>query len=195
MAGIYSCGGFELLDGQFLSVHLSGGTTEILKSCYSGNNFINEIIGGTKDISAGQFIDRTGVRLGMRFPAGAELEKLAAKADTSIPLPISVDGSYMSFSGVETKVSRMADGCDAPSLAKGVLAAVAKTLVKAINNAVSDTNIHRILIVGGVASNEMLRNAFENELCGKVYFAKKEYSSDNAVGTAYLAQLAHNARG
>ena len=48
MAGIYSSGSFELLENDFISVHLSGGTTEILKSRYNGFNFDNEIIGGSK---------------------------------------------------------------------------------------------------------------------------------------------------
>ena len=67
MAGIYSSGSFELLENDFISVHLSGGTTEILKSRYNGFNFDNEIIGGSKDISAGQFIDRVGVKMGLQM--------------------------------------------------------------------------------------------------------------------------------
>lgn len=190
MAGIYSCGGFELLDGNFLSVHLSGGTTEILKSRYEGNNFVHEIIGGTKDINAGQFIDRVGVKLGMSFPAGAEMERLALTAEESEKLPVSADGAYVSFSGVETKASRMTGKVKASHLALGVIENVRDTLVRAINNAIEETNVHRILVVGGVASNSIIRDGFLNNLDGSVYFAKKEYSSDNAVGIAYLAYLA-----
>lgn len=190
MAGIYSCGEFELLDGDFLSVHLSGGTTEILKSRYEGHNFVHEIIGGTKDISAGQFIDRIGVKLGMSFPAGKELERLALTARGSERLPVSADGAYVSFSGVETKASRMTENVRESNLALGVIENVRDTLTRAINNAIKETNVRRILIVGGVASNSIIRDGFLNNLDGRVYFAKKEYSTDNAVGTAYLAYLA-----
>ena len=193
MAGIYSSGSFELLENDFISVHLSGGTMEILKSRYNGFNFDNEIIGGSKDISAGQFIDRVGVKMGLHFPAGKALEQLALKAEQGEKLPTAVDGAYMNFSGVETKASRMAESerCDKSALALGVLENVRDTLVKTINKAMTDTNTHRVLIVGGVASNGIIRNGLTKKLDGNVYFAKAEYSTDNAVGTAYLAHLAH----
>lgn len=191
MAGIASCVGYELLSGDFISVHLSGGTTEILKSRYGDCNFINEIIGGTRDISAGQLIDRVGVKLGLQFPAGVSLEKLASAADKAEKLPVSTDGSYMNFSGAETKAMRMAEEADSKSLALGVLENVRDTLVKTINSAVKETGIRRILIAGGVASNSIIRAGLTAELDGDVYFAKKEYASDNAVGIAYLARLAH----
>ena len=108
-------------------------------------------------------------------------------------LPIAVDGAYMNFSGVETKASRMAESekCDKFALALGVLENVRDTLVKTINKAMTDTNTHRVLIVGGVASNGIIRNGLTKKLDGDVYFAKAEYSTDNAVGTAYLAHVAH----
>lgn len=190
MAGIYSCNAFELLDGDFLSVHLSGGTTEILTSRYEGYNFIHKIIGGTQDISAGQFIDRVGVKLGLGFPAGKALEQMALSADREEKLPVSVKGAYMNFSGVETKSMRMTDNCDKNALALGVLKNVENALVKSINNAIKETDIHRILVVGGVASNSIIRDGLTKRLDGKIYFADKEYSTDNAVGIAYLAHLA-----
>lgn len=192
MAGIYSGGFFDLLDGDFLSVHLSGGTTEILKSRYDGFNFKNEIIGGTKDISAGQFIDRVGVKLGLNFPAGKELEKLALEATAAEKLPLSVQGAYMNFSGVETKVSRMTQtDNDKNAIALSVLENVRDMLTIAIGNAIKMTNIHKVLVVGGVASNFIIRKGLEKNLDARVCFAKPEYSTDNAVGIAYLAYMAH----
>ncbi|MCH5210839.1 MAG: DNA-binding protein [Oscillospiraceae bacterium] len=190
MAGIYSCGAFGLLDKDFISVHISGGTTEILKSRYIGQSFENEIIGGTKDISAGQFIDRVGVKLGLSFPAGKALEQMAMGADHSVKLPVSTDGSFMSFSGVETKASRMADTVDSAALALGVLETVRDALVKSINSAIKETKTHNILIVGGVASNGIIRKGLTERLDGTIHFAAPEYSTDNAVGIAYLAHLA-----
>lgn len=194
MAGIYSCGTDELLSGDFLSVHLSGGTTEILKSRFTGGGFSHEIIGGTRDISAGQFIDRIGVKTGLQFPAGKALEELSKSAEKPIKLPISTDGAYMNFSGVETKASRMAENCDRAELALGVLTAVKNTLVKSLNSAISDTGIKRILIVGGVASNGLIREGLRNELNGEVFFASTELSTDNAVGIAGLAEFKNKNR-
>lgn len=195
MAGIYSDSAFELLDDDFISVHLSGGTTEILKSRYNGYNFTNEIIGGTSDISVGQYIDRVGVRLGLKFPAGKMLEELALSAEKSERMPMSVSGTYMSFSGVETKASRMADITeDKPSLARGVLENSRDILVGAINNSIEQTGVNRVLVVGGVASNSIVRDGLKNKLNGDVYFAKTQYSTDNAVGIAYLAYKASKRR-
>lgn len=190
MAGIYSSESFELLEGEFLSVHLSGGTTEILKSRYCGNNFINEIVGGTRDISAGQLIDRIGVKLGMKFPAGREMEELSKTADKAQKLPVYHDGAYMSFSGTETKAIRMLGEADGARLALGTLTCVRDTLAGAINCAICEHNLHRVLIVGGVASNALIREGLINSLDADVYFAKSEYSTDNAVGAAYLAHMA-----
>lgn len=188
MAGIYSAHADELLEGEFLSVHLSGGTTEILKSRYTDGRFENEIIGGTKDISAGQYIDRVGVALGMSFPAGKHMECAAENADSAVKLRVNTDGAYMNFSGVETKASRMAAECDACSLAKGVLVSVADALVKTINYAMDESGIRRVLVAGGVASNGIIRRSLGENINGRAYFASKEFSSDNAVGTAVLAR-------
>lgn len=192
MAGIISESHYELLDGDFLSVHLSGGTTEILKSRFSENGFSNTIIGATKDISAGQFIDRTGVYLNMRFPCGKEFEQLALTSKTSIKLPISVDGAYMHFAGVETKVKGMINKEDSSVIALSVLENVRDMLTKAINNAINETGIKRVLIVGGVASNSIIREGFIKKLNADVFFGSSELSSDNAAGIASLAKFSFN---
>lgn len=71
-AALYSCGAEPLIHGRFLAFHVSGGTTELLLS----DNMNITRLGGTKDISAGMAIDRTGVLLGMKFPAGKSLRQL-----------------------------------------------------------------------------------------------------------------------
>ena len=68
-AAAWSAGHTELLDAPFLAWHLSGGTTELLHVTPKGWNVEATAIGGTDDISAGQLIDRTGVLLGLQFPA------------------------------------------------------------------------------------------------------------------------------
>lgn len=196
MAGIFSGNAECLLKEKFISVHLSGGTTEILSSEFDGSNFKNEIIGATMDISAGQFIDRTGVYLGLKFPCGKELEQLALNTQKSdikgtLKLPVWEKDAYVSFSGVETKVKSMTDTVEAPLIARAVLQNVALTLCRAINSAIEKTGINKILIVGGVASNSILKEEFKNKLRGQVYFASPELSTDNAVGVALLAQAVH----
>lgn len=194
-AGVRSCGVYEWLDKDFISVHLSGGTTEILKSKYTGNGFECEIIGGSRDISVGQFIDRVGVALGMPFPAGMHMESAANETADTVRLPIKTDGAWMNLSGVETKATRIAQ--ENPKvkdiLARSVLVEVKKALVKTIRSAIEDTGINRVLIVGGVASNQIIREG----LCSMgfdVRFASREFSTDNAMGIAELTRLVYGSK-
>ncbi len=189
MAGIYSLGAYELLNEPFISVHLSGGTTEILESKYNGCNFDNEIIGGTLDISAGQLIDRVGVNIGLKFPCGKELERLAISTEETIPLPISVKGAYVNISGTETKIQTITEISNAV-IARSVFFYIAQILIKTIRTAREQTGIKRIMIAGGVASNSIIREKLTDEFADNIYFASKELSSDNAVGIAVLAYKA-----
>ncbi len=186
MAGIHSADAYKLLDAPFVSVHLSGGTTEILRSEYDGERFQDEIIGGTFDISAGQLIDRIGVKMGMKFPCGKELEQLALTTDKIITLPYSVKDSYVNLSGIETKLQNTISQAD-PVIARTVFVYIANVLKRIISSALAETQLDRILIVGGVASNSIIRKELEVEFGDNIYFGSKELSSDNAVGTAILA--------
>lgn len=185
MAGILSAESDELLVEPFLAVHMSGGTTEILECSYENNHFTAKLVGGTKDISAGQLIDRVGVSLGMKFPAGAEMDRLSQDCrEKAIPLKTSVKGGYINFSGMETKLLSMKDEVDAGLLAKSTLTFIGKSLAEAIN-------FHepkKVLFVGGVASNTLLREYFKKEIRAKIYFASRELSCDNAVGIAELCR-------
>lgn len=188
MAGILSREFYELLKKPFLAVHLSGGTTEILKCEYKNYHFETEIVGGTLDISAGQLIDRLGVRLGMKFPCGKEMDKVCqACEDKAIKLKTSTKGGYMNFSGMETRLLDMAGTCDDGLLAKSALTFIGESLTKAINS----LECCDVLFVGGVASNSLLRNYFNEKISANVYFATPELSCDNAVGIAELVRREH----
>lgn len=191
MAGIFSGQAKELMDGEFLSVHLSGGTTEILLTQFNGFGFDNKILGGTKDISAGQFIDRIGVRMGLKFPCGKELEQIAYKADKGISLPITERGGYLHFSGVETKAGKLLENSEFPQIARGVIENIAYSLSRAINSVIDKTGVTRVLVVGGVASNSMIRDIFNNNVNARMFFGSAQLSTDNAVGIACLARAGY----
>jgi len=183
----------EKIAPQFLAVHLSGGTTEILiaKKTAGSGRFELTLLGGTTDLHAGQFIDRVGVRLGLPFPAGKELEKLAKKAapGSASLLPSSVKGYDLSFSGVETAARRLLEEGKKPAdLARAVEGCIVRTLVKVLERAIEETALSQILFVGGVASNNYIRSELEKKLGGKarIFWAKPEWSSDNAIGVAFL---------
>ena len=75
-AALYSAKREDLFDKKFLAFHVSGGTTEAVIANGSGYGFELEAAAKTLDLNAGQAVDRVGLMLGLKFPCGAELEKL-----------------------------------------------------------------------------------------------------------------------
>lgn len=185
MAGILSGGFYELLKKPFLAVHLSGGTTEILRCEYKDSHFETEIVGGTLDISAGQLIDRLGVKLGIKFPCGKEIDRISRECqEPAVVLKTSVKGGYINFSGMETRLLEMTETHSPEVLAKSALLFVGESLSKAVNSC----GTNDVLFVGGVSSNTILREYFAEKIPAKTYFATPELSCDNAVGIAELAK-------
>lgn len=189
MAALYSLGKTDMDSEEFLSVHMSGGTTEILVTKMNKHGFDVKIVGGTKDISAGQFIDRAGVKAGMKFPCGPELERLSEGAEKPKKLPVCEKDGFINFSGVETMVQRM-DKIDAQT-ALGIFDNVAVSLSSAINHCIEKTGCKKIVIAGGVASNKYICSYFKTHIKGQVLIAQPQYVSDNAVGTAVLTERAY----
>jgi len=189
-AGIWSAKGPAAT--EFLAVHLSGGTTELLRVT-KGQHFQISILGGSTDLHAGQFVDRVGVYLGLPFPAGPALEKLAREApEDGTSLPSSVNGYDVSFSGPETAARRLLEKkYPASAVARAVEKCIAISLEKVIRKAVESTHIRDILVVGGVSANQYLRERLLARLGhraegAKIYFAAPSLSSDNAVGVAVI---------
>ena len=116
-AAAWSAGRLDLLDRPFLAWHLSGGTTELLRVEPEEDRVAvrAEILGGTSDISAGQLIDRTGVLLGLPFPAGKGVEKLSRQAQKREYYKVKVNGLTFSLSGMENKVRQMLQRGEEPA--------------------------------------------------------------------------------
>jgi len=191
-AGIWSAGGPR--SSRFLAVHASGGTTEIVLVREATKV---EILGGTIDIAAGQFIDRIGVALGLPFPAGPELERMAADVAPA-KLPVAVKQLTASFAGPETQARRLIErGTPPAAVAAGVQACVAESLWRLICNGTSITGVNEVLLVGGVNANQFIRDYLRakcetNKPPIKLYLPEPKYSPDNAVGAAYFSYcLAH----
>lgn len=189
-AAAWSAGHMELLDKPFLAWHLSGGTTELLLAEPAGRAMTAKAIGGTTDISAGQLIDRTGLLLGLDFPAGKKLDALSREAkELCKPFAAKVNGLSFSLSGVENKVKALAEAGEEPcEIVAFVLETLALALTKATKAALCAYPGLPVLCSGGVASNTKLRAALENA-CGAV-FSAPEYATDNAMGTAILTYRA-----
>ena len=184
-AAAWSAGRLELLDAPFLAWHLSGGTTELLYVEPEGASVRARAIGGTSDISAGQLIDRTGVLLGLSFPAGKGVEKLSRQAQKREYYKVKVNGLTFSLSGMENKVRQMVQSGEEPAeiawFAQETVCRVVQACTKA---AMEEYPGLPVLCSGGVASNGRLKELLRQN-CGAL-FAQPQFSTDNAMGTAIL---------
>lgn len=188
-AALWSCGEEAALGEEFLAVHLSGGTSEILRVQRQVAGFAIEIL-ATADLAAGQLIDRVGVALGLDFPAGPHLENLAQTCpNPNLTIRSTVKAGQLFFSGPYTAAMRLlADGADPAELAHTVLKTVAKALAKALLYQMEATGLRKVLLAGGVMANRIIRESLLAALAPKaqLYFAKPAFSGDNAVGVAML---------
>ena len=182
-AAAWSAGRLELLDRPMLAWHLSGGTTELLYVEPDGGNVRAQCVGGTSDISAGQLIDRTGVLLGLPFPAGKALDVLASESDLIRGFPVKLNDLTFSLSGMENKVKALAEQGKPPAeIARFTLETVASAVRRATDAARKRWPGLPVLCSGGVASNRLLRTVMSDAA-----FAGPQYSTDNAMGAAILA--------
>ena len=182
-AAAWSAGRLDLLDRPMLAWHLSGGTTELLYVEPDGVNVKAALLGGTSDISAGQLIDRTGVLLGLEFPAGRAVDQLALEGNDS-KFSVKLDNFTFSLSGMENKVKTMAEqGAEKADIARFALLTVADVVKRTTLAALEQYPGLPVLCSGGVASNTLLRQVMEP--LGAV-FAQPRFSTDNAMGTAIL---------
>lgn len=193
-AAAWSAGRLELLDAPFLAWHLSGGTTELLLVRPEGVSVAAEMIGGTSDLSAGQLIDRTGVLLGLQFPAGKALDELSAQTDGSRMPYVKLNSLIFSLSGMENQVKALAEQGESPAnIARFALDVITGVVLEATREAQRQYPGLPVLFSGGVASNTLLREKMTSA-CSAV-FAQPSYSTDNAMGVAILTWRALEAEG
>ena len=185
-AALWSAGRLDLMDQPHLAWHLSGGTTELLLVEPEGKNVRCTRIGGTTDISAGQLIDRTGQLLELPFPAGKHLDALAKEALEKDVFRVKCTDLEFSLSGVQNKVWQYHEQHQNSAETAGfALRCVCEAVLKASKNAMKEYPGLEIVFSGGVASNSMLRLVLEPL---HPVFAQPQYSTDNAMGVAILAQ-------
>lgn len=185
-AAIYSTNNLNLLKEHFIAYHVSGGTTDVCLCSPSNNGAFDVLkIGGTADISCGQLIDRTGVMLGLAFPAGKSIESLSDSNLTGKVKIKNTDG-YFNFSGFENKTSDMfKSGNSKEQISNFALDVVCSFLISSITYFRQKYNNIPIILSGGVMSNKIISNLVSNQF-NNIYFSNPKYSVDNALGTAVL---------
>ena len=189
MAAAYSAGAMHLLNAErFAAFHVSGGTTEVLIATPHQTGFDIELFSATADINAGQAIDRIGVMLGLTFPCGKELEKLAEKNEKKVPKSrISVKDGYCNLSGLENMAAKLwQESRDASLVAAFTQQFIADTLIAMTKELDARIPSLPIVYAGGVMSNRYLQSRLSQR--DNTYFAEPQFSADNAAGIALLCR-------
>ena len=185
-AALYSSKAEQLFNREFLAFHVSGGTTEAVLAKPKGFGFDLKIAAETLDLNAGQAIDRVGVMLGLSFPCGKELEKLALSYDGELRVKKpTLKGENCCLSGIENICKNLYDNNSSKEyIAAYCLKYIENTLSEMTDRLLEKYGNLPLLYAGGVMSNSIIRNSFENKY--GAYFAEPEFSADNAAGIAYL---------
>jgi N6-L-threonylcarbamoyladenine synthase len=171
---------------------VSGGTTEAVLAEPDGSGFKTELIAKTLDLNAGQAVDRVGVMLGLDFPCGRELEKLALLCDERIKVRPTLKGADCCLSGLENQCGKLLENNSSKEyISRYCLEFVKETLAKMTGALLERYGRLPLLYAGGVMSNSIIRRDFETRF--NAFFSEPEFSADNAAGIAYLtARKAQN---
>ena len=190
-AALFSAGKDELVSSPFGAFHISGGTTEMLLVTPDAHGFHTEIVGGTKDLNAGQLVDRIGVALGLSFPAGPALEALASRYEGKIPKrPIKTEDGYVHLSGVENQARKLLETEQAPALTAAFVLDHLARMIVAMSLDFRKSHPLPLVYAGGVMSNAYIRAHIEKNV-SDAFFAAPALSADNAVGIAALCEEAY----
>lgn len=180
------------LKPPFLCLLVSGGNT-VIAEVEDYTKF--KILGGTRDDAAGECFDKTARQMGLEYPGGVTLDKIATESDFTkypLPFPKSGGGEYdFSFSGLKTAVintvhnaKQKGEEIDVPVLCATIRERVCDMLIENTFKAAENLGYKKIALAGGVSANSELRRRMEEE-CEKrgfeLYFPPLKYCGDNAA--------------
>ena len=178
----------------FIALLVSGGHTLLVQVDGIGRY---QILGESIDDAAGEAFDKTAKLLGLDYPGGAALARLAEQGTPGrfvFPRPMTDrPGLDFSFSGLKTFAANTirSEGQDAQTradIAHAFQSAVVDTLAIKCKRALKQTGLKRLVIAGGVSANRQLRQQLQQmmqELKGEVFYPRPEYCTDNGAMIAY----------
>ena len=183
----------------FVALLVSGGHTQLMRVDGVGQY---TLLGETIDDAAGEAFDKSAKLLGLGYPGGPALSKLAESGDPAVfklPRPLLHSGNLdFSFAGLKTAVmtqaKKLGDGLDArkADLAASTEAAIVEVLLKKSLAALQDTGLDRLVVAGGVGANRHLREQL-NSACAKrgvrVHYPELHLCTDNGAMIAMAAAM------
>ena len=186
----------------FVALLVSGGHTQLISVTGIGQY---RLMGESIDDAAGEAFDKTAKLLGLDYPGGAKLSKLAEQGDSSrfhFPRPMTDrPGLDFSFSGLKTAaantIHQYSQSIELDEQAKADIArafedALVDTLLIKSRRALEQTGFNRLVIAGGVSANKTLRNKLAELMAqrkGQVYYPRIEFCTDNGAMIAYAGMI------
>ncbi len=177
----------------FVALLISGGHTMLVKVAGVGQY---QLLGESLDDAAGEAFDKTAKMLGLGYPGGPELARLAEKGRDRFKFPRPMTdrpGLDFSFSGLKTftmntlhKTAQTEQ--DKADIAYAFQKAVAETLAIKCKRALQQTGLKRLVIAGGVSANSEIRQALQQmtqKQGARLYFPRLEFCTDNGAMIAY----------
>ena len=175
---------YQELKPPFLCIMMSGGNTQIV---YVKDYTDFEVLGRTKDDAIGEAFDKVARVIGLGYPGGPKIDKLAEKGVSNIELPKThVEGLDFSFSGIKTAVINLQHkepDINKENLCASFQKAITEMLMEKVKAAIEKTNMKKIVLAGGVSANSYIRKEFE-ELQNQgidVYMPDMKLCTDNAA--------------
>ena len=191
LAALYSCKKLEYIKNNktFIAFHVSGGTTDMLLCRPDEQKILDvEDIGHSLDLKAGQVIDRTGVMLGLEFPCGREIEKLAAKSKAVFKIRPVMKCMNCCLSGIENQCKKLYEnGAEPCDVALFCLESVYEAICAMTDEAINKYGKLPVVYAGGVMSDKLIADKLQKRFDG--CFAAPEFSCDNAAGVAVFAAI------
>ncbi|MEE6076214.1 tRNA (adenosine(37)-N6)-threonylcarbamoyltransferase complex transferase subunit TsaD [Avibacterium paragallinarum] len=187
----------------FVALLVSGGHTQLVRVDSVGQY---EVLGESIDDAAGEAFDKTAKLLGLDYPGGAALARLAEKGTPNrftFPRPMTDrPGLDFSFSGLKTFAANTINQAikeegtlteqTKADIAYAFQQAVVETLVIKCRRALQETGFKRLVIAGGVSANQQLRQALNElmtQLGGEVFYPQPQFCTDNGAMIAYTGFL------
>ena len=187
---IYANNLVKELEFPLISLVVSGGHTELV---YIKENYSFEKLGGTLDDAVGEAYDKVARVIGLAYPGGPKVDKLASQGKDvyDLPLPLDDDSYDFSFSGLKSAVVNLVHNerqggneVSSENIATSFQNRVVEILVKKTMKALKEYNVHNLIVAGGVAANKGLRNRLIEE-CEKngvnLTLPEIKYCTDNGA--------------
>ena len=188
------------MEFPLISLVVSGGHTELI---YMKEDYSFEKIGGTLDDAVGEAYDKVARVMGLNYPGGPLVDKLAHTGEDTydLPLPLDDDSYNFSFSGIKSAVinlvhneTQRGNEINNANLATSFQNRVIEILTKKTMKALKEYNVKNLIVAGGVSANKGLREKME-KLCAENYinltFPPMKYCTDNAAMIAAAGYYAY----